>query len=152
LRSEMESLAVAKAEADNLAARGIQQGELNAAERAKVQEAIAEQALTALRAELAAMTVELEAARADTATACRQRDAMRIALRRAGAKRTPVHAELEAARAQAALTEYWRNRYEGLRARMRGILERFGIIWLARLAPSPIRHFIRERMFGPGRA
>jgi hypothetical protein len=63
---------------------------------------------------------------------------------------------VEAARleldAQATLTDYWKNRYEGLRARLEANLRRFGIAQVIRVVPGPVRRFVNQRLLGPARS
>jgi SAM-dependent methyltransferase len=132
--------------------------------RQQVQSGLADRALAQEDA-LTALAADLERARAETAMACRQREAMRIALRRATQRAAPRD-ELEALRAQRdelnavraqltaqlALTEYWESRYERLRARLEAILRRFGIVLVLRVTPSPVRRLVNQRMLGPGRS
>jgi hypothetical protein len=116
-------------------------------------------------ATLAALTTQLEDARSDIANAVRQRDAMRTALRRA-AQRVAWRGELDTIRAQqeeldairaqlesqVALTNYWHDRYESLRARLEVVLRRFGITLALRVTPSPLRRLVSQRILGPGRS
>jgi SAM-dependent methyltransferase len=115
----------------------------------------AQQAITTLQTELTTVRAELETARADTVDACRQRDAMRLALRRATQRSAPRD-EFEPLRtqlaAQVALTEYWNGRYDRLRARLEAILRRFGIAQAVRVTPAPLRRFVSQRVLGPGRS
>jgi hypothetical protein len=53
-----------------------------------------------------------------------------------------------AARAESEIV-FWRDRYEGLRARLIAILRRCGALGLARLVPAPVRRFIRDSLFRP---
>ncbi|KAA3447143.1 hypothetical protein C7I87_28220 [Mesorhizobium sp. SARCC-RB16n] len=76
-----------------------------------------------------------------------QRDALRVAFRRRIAS---SHLLARAAALEAEAAE-WRNRYFNLRNRLEAILQRFGILRLARLMPSPLRRFVRNRMLGPKR-
>lgn len=110
--------------------------------------------------------LELQTRRAEYAEAALmvaqgQRDALRTAFRRrvassnllarVAALETEVTGWRNRVTALEAEAAEWRSRYFNLRSRLEAILQRFGILRLARLTPPPLRRFVRNRMLGPKR-
>ena len=108
-------------------------------------------AIQVARAELAEGEIRLAAMR--FSTICAQRDVLQSVIRRntvvTNARIIQLEAEAAARFAQLETeTAEWRQRYFGLRARLDGILSRFGLMHVARLAPPAMRRLIRERVLG----
>jgi SAM-dependent methyltransferase len=116
--------------------------------------------------ELNQLRLELERARAELLTACRQRDLLRISFvhreeivaglrgetRALRNKVDTLQKETDKLRRKADASKVeaadWKRRYQGLRERLESILHRFGIVKLARLAPRTVRQVVRERLLG----
>jgi SAM-dependent methyltransferase len=78
-----------------------------------------------------------------------QRDALQRAIRRVGQLEAEARMRVRQLEAEAA---EWRQRYFGLRGRLVGILDRFGLMRVARLASPSMRRLIRERILGYGKS
>lgn len=99
------------------------------------------------RAESAEALTRLTTTRMEAISA--QRDALQRAIRGVAQREGMAHSRLVQLEAEAA---EWRERYFGLRARLVRLLERFGLVRVARLASPGMRRVIRERILRYGKS
>lgn len=162
-----QQLAVAeRAAADHASRAATLQNALNRAvheaEAEQTRQAVANEAdLAAFRERLAALEIELSAAKARIALVSSHRAVALAAAHRSAARTlateslgqeriAALQSRIDDLERQAEILRQnaadWRQRYEGLRERLARILHRFWITRAAKLVPQPVRRFARARL------